>query len=174
MKHKVDEKVIVNGTISCICDGNTSYPYKVEFEDGGSEWFSEEAISKASKNYEQGLADAWELAKQILYGIDKQLIEIFELNVEPAFFDLTHKRAIINDHTPEEVLAKIEAYKKEKEIKVGDEVKGVVNDGTVTKISDNIAYVLWKDGSCGKHSVDTLEKTGKHIDIESLLRQIGE
>lgn len=170
---KVGDEVWVKGKIKEIRDGE-KYPFKVRFADMEDIIFSEEEMIPADKTYEQGLADAWELAKKILYGIDKQLIEIFELNVEPAFFDLTHKREIINSHTPQEALAKIEAYKMEKEIKVGDVVKCGVYTCVVTVAYTETAEVLFGDGTFGTIVKEKVENTGKHIDIESLLRQIGE
>lgn len=125
--------------------------------------------------YNKGMNDAWELAKKILYGIDKQLIEIFDLKVEPRFFDLTHKRAIINDHTPQEVFEKLE---KVKEIKVGDVVNIMGNYCIVTQIdmSDKEYHVIWNDGNTDKIPFDAplgMKKTGKHIDLTDLFKQIG-
>lgn len=133
--------------------------YKIEFEE-------------TAKTYEMGLNDAWELAKKIYHapcdgGLENSEIEeIFGCK----FGSVTYK------YTAEEALAKIEAYEKEKEIKVGDVVKHTTEmiEGVVTMVTDVDAYITWIDGSCGHRELEYLIKTGKHIDIESLLRQIGE
>lgn len=127
------------------------------------------------ETYNKGLNDAWELAKKILYGIDKQLIEIFDLKVEPRFFDLTHKRAIINDNAPQEALKRFEAY--ENEIKVGDVVKCKIlrNEAVVTRLdtrNDGYITVIFKDGSGGAVRKDEYKKTGKHIDIQKILDEL--
>ena len=60
---------------------------------------------------------------------------------------------------------------KDDKIEVGDEVtthwaKGIV---TVADYGDDIFYVMFSDGSCGKREVNTLKKTGRHFDIQSIL-----
>jgi hypothetical protein len=126
--------------------------------------------------YEKGMNDAWELAKQILYGIDKQLIEIFDKKVEPRFFDLTHKRDIINCHTPQEAKAKMEKWRESKKIEVGDVVELTVGTKcVVTAIRNDIADGFTEVGySFYDLPLDELKKTGKHIDIKAILEQIGE
>jgi len=170
---KVGEEVLVKGAITDLHEG-TDHPYFVAVNYDSVHWVSEDKIIPMDKTYVDGLKDAWELAKKILYGIDEQLIEIFELNVKPAFFNLTHKRAIINDYTPEEVLAKIEAYKKE--IKVGDVVED--EEGTkalvIDEATENTCFVFTENGCVEDWYKMDLKKTGNKISIESLLRQIGE
>jgi hypothetical protein len=128
----------------------------------------------ADKTYESGLNDVWQLARKIVMGVEdggfdsQEVIDVFGKNRYYSF----------KDFTAEEALAKIEAYEKEKEIKVGDVVeifhnggKGVVvrilaEDGLNIVLENGLFYADCSRGDC--------VKTGKHIDIESLLRQIGE
>lgn len=128
-----------------------------------------------SEEYIRGLSDAWELAKQICLHPDKggltckQLIEIFGgSNYHELFIDFT----------AEEALAKIEAYEKEKEIKVGDEVVHTMgrneNKLFVTSISDGMVKGFEINEVSFTFPNQFIQKTGNHIDIESLLRQIGE
>ena len=80
--------------------------------------------------YQQGLNDAWELAKKFFADMkDSELTEIFGANWSfPKIMELT----------PQEALAKLEAYKKEQnEIKVGDIVKDGKNYFLVTKTYNN-------------------------------------
>ena len=76
--------------------------------------------------------------------------------------------------------SKIEAWEAEKEIKVGDvviETSEVGNEyiGVVTQITSaqNSVCMTYSDGSVGVTLAKRLKKTGRHIDIEELLKQIG-
>ena len=173
--YKVGDEVLIRGEITDVHEG-TDNPYFVAHKHGYINWVSEDKIIPMGKTYEMGLFDAWELAKKILYGNNEQLIEIFGLYVKPEFFDLTHKREIINTHTPEEALAKIEAYEKEKEIKVGDVVED--EEGTkalvIDKGTENTYFVFTENGCVEDWYKVDLKKTGKKISIGDLLRQIGE
>lgn len=130
--------------------------------------------------YNQGLNDAWELAKQILYGVDKQLIEIFDVNVEPVFFDLTHKREIINNHTPQEVKAMTDEWRESQNIKRGDVVKCIYKEmhsyGVYLGEDETDYWIIYPSydvpQSISKEKYK-LKKTGKHLDIQSILSQIG-
>lgn len=67
--------------------------------------------------------------------------------------------------------------KAKEEIKVGDEVKHNTTEykGIVTRVSErmNKITVIFKDGSSESYNSEMLHKTGRHIDIEGLLKQIG-
>lgn len=173
MKYKPGDEVLVKGAITDLHEG-TDHPYFVAVNYDSVNWVSEDKIFPADKTYTQGLADAWELAKKILfkeYGYSAQQI-----------YDIFGGGAMqtVKNLTIEEALAKLEAYEKEKEIKVGDVVYYGTDEYTstqsiVTRIEGDVVYTVYADGSCGKeHYPSDLKKTGKHIDIESLLRQIGE
>lgn len=123
------------------------------------------------KTYTQGLADAWELARKIVLDKDRGGFSCSELE---SIFDTVYPSDILEKLSYEEVLAKIEAYEKEREIKVGDVVKVDELACVVTAVYKDSADVLFKDGTCENSSKIYIEKTGKHIDIEPLLRQIGE
>ena len=101
-----------------------------------------------------------------------------------SIFGTRDTSLILADNTVKEAKAKIEAWKKgNKEIHVGDVVYikdepdtlGIVvrND----KADAGYIYVLWNDGSCGDICIDSngsgIKKTGRHIDIQSVLDQIG-
>lgn len=128
----------------------------------------------------QGMNDAWELAKRILGIIDKEnheLIPAKELIKIYGSNDLLDIFAFI----PQEALAKLKAYEDSK-IEVGDVVawtdfaddtfNGVVldfkdnTDNEVVVFTENSCVDVWKIAEC--------KKTGKHIDISSILEQIGE
>lgn len=124
------------------------------------------------KTYIDGLNDAWELAKKIFKYDHKQNEEIF------GYLGIGY---ILNNLEPQEALAKLEAYEKEQEeIKVGDVLKSRLN-GTKCVVSSDKGldgYTLtFSDGSGSLMSLTYIKnnyiKTGKHIDISSILEQIG-
>ena len=162
--YKVGDEVLIKADITCVHEG-TDKPYFVEPDIYSKDWVSEEKIIPADKTYTDGLNDAWELAKKILN---------MKMDVAVEAFDCTRISDVMEKFTPEEALAKIEAYEKEKEIKVGDVVLDDGDKGIVTRSGNNYVYILWFDGSCGNYEPSKLKKTDLHIDIEGLLRQIGE
>ena len=118
--------------------------------------------------------DAWELAKQILYGKEEQTAEIFNIKARPV--DLSQKREVINATTPQRARKMIDEWKKSQEIHVGDVVEHKEDNilGVVLKLNGNgYSYLLFFDGSAGVHEMKEFKKTGKHIDIHGILSQIG-
>ena len=125
------------------------------------------------KTYEEGLADAWELAMKICHEPKKGGLSNAELS---EIFETIIVERILERFTAEQALAKVEAYEKEKEIKVGDvvifmdETKGLVVDEAL----EDTVFILTENGCVEKWERKSLKKTDKHIGIEGLLRQIGE
>ena len=123
--------------------------------------------------YSQGLNDAWELVKKLWYLENQKCKEVFgyEFSID-----------IIEHFTPQEALAKLKAYE-ETQIKVGDIVfcfadcdenwrENKEHYGVLLEIVNDIYTVLMKNGDVSEFSKNSLEKTGKHIDIQSILKQI--
>lgn len=121
---------------------------------------------KEKESYKKGLEDAWELAKKLWlptsYGgmIDTEVEKIFACD----YF------AISKNYTPQEALAKLEAYEKEKaEIHVGDVIRhayyGLV---VVTQIKDDYCRVLASDCTSFTLLKSSLVKTDKHVDIQPI------
>ncbi len=169
--YKAGDEVLIKGRITSIDEGSI-FPYLVEVNHLGGMWCNESDI--ADKAYSDGLKDAWEMASKIVChesagGMsDKVFCDVFGAygGFESVFADLTY----------EEALAKIEAYEKEKEIKVGYVVED--EEGTkalvIDESTENTCFVFTENGCVEEWYKRDLKKTGKHIDIESLLRQIGE
>lgn len=119
----------------------------------------------------------WEYAKKIVLNHDDGGLSISELN---EIFDCGSIQQVFRKYTISEIIEKLEAYENEHkvdvEIKVGDEV---INNTTGTKgilleseTRDLLATVIipsqrWKTFN-SRHS--NLTKTGKHYDIEDLLK----
>ena len=127
-----------------------------------------------NKGLEDGRNDAWKLANKIADTLTtSERAKIFGYVVNGITV-----MDILRDFTPQEALLKLEAYEKEQnEMKVGD----VVFDddepdvyGIVTFVSCEMIYIVWSDGSSGvEYDFRDIKKTGKHIDIQSILQQIG-
>lgn len=168
---KVGDEVFVKGNIAKI-EEEGSYPISVGFDKGRAEWFEEEELIPVGKTYEQGLVDAWALANKVGSLEGDERVKIFDHS------DAYHFGWFLENYTPAEALAKIEAYEKGKEIKVGDEVVHAMgrneNKLFVTSISDGMVKGFEINEVSFTFPNQFIKKTGKHIDIESLLRQIGE
>lgn len=170
---KVGDEVFMRGKIIKIDGRKDVYrPYYFRSYFGAECWVEESQVELANKTYTQGLADAWELGKRFAYG------DLSNPKKRRDIFGDTGLFACMNlKGGAEEALAKIEAYEREKEIKVGDVVeawsgaKGVV----VAILTDGTLNIVYESGLFGVAcSKDCCTKTGKHIDIEAVLRQIGE
>lgn len=130
--------------------------------------------------YDKGLQDAWKIVPKI-FGMTYQERNEF-LGTNDSNNDIG---SIIAKFTPQEALAKLEAYEKEQaEIKVGDVVRFKKHPSCevlITAVSRGLNGVHLQTGEFGRkgevHSdicKDYIEKTGKHINIESLFEQIAE
>ena len=138
-------------------------------------WHNAHESGKA-ECYEQGLNDGrnevWEFLDRIEHAIKSSvLIEVF---------GYSNIGDILDHFKPQEALAKLKAYEEaQNKIEIGDVVKSTlyvdINCGIVANITDNKADLVHKDG---KFSVNVplkfLVKTGKHLDLASILEQIGE
>ena len=169
--YKVGEEVLVR--VKLVEYSPIDLMYLCELKDGSKYIrFLSPAECITDKTYVDGLKDAWELAKKIYDspydgGLTNEAIEeIFGCEFG----------SVARKYTAEEALAKIEAYEKEKEIKVGDVVECNGFKGVVLHIFHSGSLnIVYENGIIETlASVQECKKTGKHIDIESLLRQIGE
>lgn len=163
---KVGDKVLVEAEITNIFDG--WYNLKTTYR-GASICMMEMQANKvyplsAGKTYEDGMAEAWEVARRIAWDPDR--VRVF------GTFDLEH---IFKDHTWQEAAAKIKAYEDAQEICVGDVVKITTGafEGVVTKVKEEGYYVIFGDGSSGKFKKSAIKKIGRTIDIAGLLAEIG-
>lgn len=130
----------------------------------------ENDVTQNSEAYIKGMEDAWNLAIKLWlptnYGgvTDSEVRNIFDCDYY----------AIAKLYTPQEALAKLEAYEKSKEIKAGDVVESINTGriGVITKVEENGKYVIFADGTSGMFAHDDIRKTGRHIDITSVLEQL--
>ena len=119
--------------------------------------------------FNQGAETAWELARKIAvipknggYGGSK-LIEIFNTALIEEIFNLTYSEAT----------AKVAAWEKAKEeIKVGDVVSHEEKYGVVISEGTICFRGFTDDGTPFEWYKERCTKTGRHIDIDSFLKQI--
>ena len=120
----------------------------------------------------EGQNEAWELARKIVSDIYHSGYNSDELKEMFGYFSY---QFIWEDNTYPEAAAKVEAWEKAKEeICIGDVVR--YTDGTYGAVLQNghMLSVMLKDGSTTPWHKDCCRKTGRHIDIDSFLKQIGE
>ena len=129
--------------------------------------------------FNQGAEAAWELAKKIILN-DKGCYSGEELK---EIFGYAYSQTLIRNYTYTKAATKVEEWEKAKEeIKVGDVVES--NNGNGERIAVIDAWPSF-DGlhfegisSNGTLTIDAsakyYTKTGRHIDIGSFLKQIGE
>lgn len=124
--------------------------------------------------FNKGAETAWELARKIVIQngySSHDLYEIFESN------DL---QLVLENYTYPEAAAKVAEWEEgKKEIKVGDIVKiheGNDNDLCVLYVSTDKKYYNAVDEYGAVYNMLTkgmITKTGRHIDVDSFLKQIG-
>ena len=173
MGYKVGDEVMVKAVINDICVGEV-HPNEIKAADNPRCGSSARVIYVREEDVlpvpDMTAEEAWEIARKIVLLEDEGGIPIKDM---VHIFGTKFTREIIKEYSEHETKAKIKAWEAEKEIKVGDVVKDcngkigvVISKGT----SDN---VLFDDGSTWNYTDRTLKKTGRHIDIEGLLKQIG-
>ena len=119
----------------------------------------------------EGQNEAWELARKIILNNGYSVHDLYEI------FGYADSQTLMKNHTYPEATAKVTKWEKAKEIKVGDVLEGIYDNNlkcVVTNLyTDNIAYLMFDDGTAGFHELDNFKKTGRHINIDSFLKQIG-
>ena len=142
---------------------------RLKAENGNSLWNIEQARA-------EGAEAAWELARKIN---DMDIYDTEEIFIEAGAFHLGN---VLENYTYPEAAAKVAEWEKAKEIKAGDIVESNNGNGERIAVID-----VWPsfDGlhfegisSNGTLTIDAsakyYTKTGRHIDIGSFLKQIGE
>ena len=124
----------------------------------------------------EGQDEAWELARKIILPPSKggmssdDYIAIFGNCISESY--------VMKNYTYSEASAKVAEWEEGKdEIKVGDIVKHNETEytGIVTRVSErmNKITIIFKDGSSESYDSSMFHKTGRHIDIDRFLKQIG-
>lgn len=168
MKYKTGDELV---TRAQIIDVTTDGKCLIRFGNR-VDWLSESAIDKFFRK-DMTAQEAWEIARKIGarsgYTLE-QLESVFEgaYSIQDVFEQYA---------TPQKAADKIKEWEESKEIKVGDVVEvgrelGVVLGKNRCEVDGIRIDVLWKSGDVGSVLIETLKKTGRHIDIRSILDQI--
>ena len=123
--------------------------------------------------FNQGTETAWELARKIN---DMDIYDTEEIFIEAGAFHLGN---VLENYTYPEAAAKVTEWEKAKEeINIGDVIR--INEdsdfyGLVININpeSRIAFVVSENRSLSFISLECCIKTGRHIDVDSFLKQIG-
>ena len=123
-----------------------------------------------------GQNEAWELVRKIF---DMETNDIEDIFIKEDAWNLG---TVLNNYTYQEAAAKVAEWEKIKEIKVGDVVSHEEKYGVV--IEEKYGVVISEGTICFRGFTDDgtpfewykerCTKTGRHIDIDSFLKQIGE
>ena len=134
-------------------------------------------IERHEKEVEQARAEgqneAWELVRKIF---DMETNDIEDIFIKEDAWNLG---TVLNNYTYQEAAAKVAEWEKIKEIKVGDilEDRDEGNKVIVTSLKGRVICLLWDDGRIGTTYVELAKgifrNTGRHIDVDSFLKQIG-
>ena len=144
---------------------------RLKAENGNGLWNIEQARA-------EGQNEAWELARKIVLmekegGMKDEDYKAIFGGCQPSDY-------ILKTHTYPEAAAKVAEWEKAKEeICVGDVVRFKENNSIefcVTQIDcDGYLYGVGRNGlTYSGRNPELWEKTGRHIDIDSFLKQIGE
>ena len=137
---------------------------KLKAENGNVIWEIEQA-------FDRGCNAAWELVRKIF---DMETNDIEDIFIKEDAWNLG---TVLNNYTYQEAAAKVAEWEKAKEeIKVGD-VFEFTSGGkaVVMKVyEDGEVALFFPDGGCGIYEPgESWHKTGRHIDVDSFLKQIG-
>ena len=179
MEYKVGDEVLVKAVINDICVGEV-HPCEVKAVDNTMCGSSVRVICVREEDIlpvpDMTAEEAWELARRIVGCREHGLEETKRRKI----FSRDDAYDVFNLFSVQEAKAKIEAWEAEKEIKVGDEVEfdDTANDlhrsMYVTSKYNNTDYCgICRNGDTYCVHKSELKKTGRHIDIEGLLKQIG-
>ena len=120
--------------------------------------------------YDRGLNDAWDAARKIVCD------EGVDMNTLCTIFRRGCIESIIRDYSASEVIEKLKA---DDEIKVSDEVIWTEDESVVIVVTRVYTEkdVEWCDGVCRNGTVYQIltkhaRKTGRHFDIESILKEM--
>ena len=137
---------------------------RLKAENGNSLWNIEQARA-------EGAESAWELARKI---VRQPINGGYKQSEFEEIFDCGYISDIFEKYTYSEAAAKVEAWEKAKEeIKVGDVVSHGEKYGVVISEGTICFRGFTDDGTPFEWYKERCTKTGRHIDIDSLFKQIG-
>ena len=179
MGYKVGDEVLVKAVINDICVGKVN-SYEVKAVDNPMCGSSARVIYVREEDVlpvpTMTAEETWEIARRIVGCSEHGLEETKRREI----FSRDDAFDVFNLFTEHEAKARIEAWEAEKEIKVGDEVEfdDSANDlhrsmYVTSKYNDTDYCGICRNGDTYCVHKSELKKTGRHIDIEGLMEQIG-
>ena len=170
MKYKVGDEVLVKVKINYIDRRSSSMPYYEVKERNNKKnspatiWIRKEDIQPEPLMTAE---EAWDISKKLFSDYsNSELDEIFGKG-------WSYQKLM--EMTPHQAKAKIESWEAEK-INVGDVVIIFDEYGIVTRVDAETGFfnVLKESGCTGSYKKIEIKKSGLHIDIDGLMKQIGE
>ena len=138
------------------------------------ELYGDQHEEEYNQAFNQGTEAAWELVRKIF---DMETNDIEDIFIKEDAWNLG---TVLNNYTYAEAAAKVAEWEKVKEFKVGDilEDRDEGNKVIVTSLKGRVICLLWDDGRIGTTYIELAKgifrNTGRHIDIDGFLKQIGE
>lgn len=177
-EYKVGDKVLIEAEI--VGKDKETYCVKADINDANSIWIEKDEarkfILKNNKTYEDGLREAWELARRISSGKEHGGFDLDELE---EIFKASTRAKVFREFTPQKAAECVALWEARQNIQVQDQVRyrDTNHIGVVMKVigqdNDIEYYVLWGSGISSYERANDLTKTGRTIDIAGLLAQIG-
>ena len=152
---------------------NETLNLKVDYYESYSDKHEEEC----EQEFNRGCDEAWELARKITCqpingGLNRSEFE--------KIFGYGYISDIFEKYKYAEAAAKIAEWEKTKAkilVKAGDVLENIYDSNIkciVTNLyPNNKAYLVFDDGTAGMNELNNFKKTGRRIDIDSFLKQIG-
>lgn len=159
MKYKVGDQVLIKAKL--VSSGYNIHFAKTEKGKFSLAFRDEDVVPAPDMTAEE----AWEIAKKLFSDYSNIVLdEIFGKGWSfPKLMELT----------PRQAKSKIEAWESRKEIKVGDFVEFEDKIFCVTRLAGEYCCGMDANGSVYSTKKKETKKTGRRIDIEGLLKQIG-
>ena len=127
--------------------------------------------------FNQGAEMAWELARKITC---QPINGGFNRSEFEKIFGYGYISDIFEKYKYTEAAAKVAEWEKTRAkilVKAGDVLENIYDSNVkciVTNLyPNNKAYLVFDDGTAGMNELDNFKKTGRHIDIDGFLKQIG-
>ncbi len=132
------------------------------------ELYGDQHEEEYNQAFNQGTEAAWELARKIILKNGYSAYDLHEI------FNCCGSHQALEDYTYPKAAAKVAEWEKAKEeIKVGDVVSHEEKYGVVISEGTICFRGFTDDGTPFEWYKERCTKTGRHIDIDSFLKQIG-
>lgn len=169
MKHKIGDDVLVKTRIVNVLERQ----YIAQCSCGNF-YISDEDVQE--RDAVMTAEEAWGIARRV------EMLSAKDINEISGYLTPVE---VINNFSPQQAKAKIEAWKAKKEINIGDEVVPKHSPNTdeykffVTLIDEDeeeetlSGFSGFNGDVFSCRNINEYQKTGRHIDIEGMLEQIG-